>query len=91
MAKVKVITRTSSETELDMEYPVYLHFQDENCLDTYVRVDDERTALIVRYEIGKTSIERDYYYHIEPHYITHWMSTKNTFETALQAVTELLK
>ena len=50
MSKVKVVTREVKEKELNLEYPIFLYFQDELCYDELVAILDEKCKITVKYD-----------------------------------------
>jgi hypothetical protein len=76
--KVKV-TETKSETkEIDLEYPIYLYFQDELCHDELMMIKED-CQIIVKYDVLSLVIERSKYFMIRPEYIKNNLTTREHF------------
>jgi hypothetical protein len=54
--KLKVIRRHHDEIETDIDLPVYFHYQDEMCYDTYVKITD-RLKITIKREHFQHTIE----------------------------------
>lgn len=71
MSKVKVITREVKEKELDLEYPIFLHFQDELCHEELIAILDEKCKITVKYDSFGVNISYETNFKLEEHYITN--------------------
>jgi len=89
--KVKCKVRQVTEKELDLEYPYYLHFQDEMCNDELVKVF-LNYEVVVKYEVGGLIIEKRYYPFYEEHQILNNLTTEEHFEDSFEeALQDLVK
>ena len=90
--KVKCKVRQVTEKELDLEYPYYLHFQDEMCNDELVKIFP-KYKIVVKYEIGGLKIEKRWYPFYEEHQILRNLTTEehfnDVFNEAVEQLTEL--
>ena len=82
MSKVKVINREVTEKETEFDYPIYLYFQDEDCHDEYVKVDEKYYIKIKDTHFNST-IEVGQKYNIEWWYLTE-QTTKELFDEKLK-------
>jgi hypothetical protein len=83
MTKVKIKKHQIIEEETDFEYPVYLYFQDENCMDELIKVE-ENHQIRVKYSYFGVTIERSTLFTIEEHYLINNQTTKEHFEETLK-------
>lgn len=91
MSKVKVIKHSSEEIELDLEYPVYLYFQDTDCMrEEHIKVE-EKYAIIVSHDLFTSSVKKDYHYHIRDTDITHHLGEKKWFDEFLEDTLNIMK
>jgi hypothetical protein len=90
MTKVKVRIQEIKEIETDFEYPVYLYFQDEDCMDEYVKVE-EKGFTRVKYSFFGLTIERGTLFQIENHYLENNLTSKERFDESLKEAIELVK
>lgn len=89
--KVKCKVREVTEKELDLEYPIYLYFQDEMCNDELVKVFP-KYEIVVKYEVGGLKIEKRWYPFYEEHQILNNLTTKEHFEDSFgEALQDLVK
>lgn len=93
MTKVKVIERTISKKEIDLQYPVYLAFQDDNCLDQLIMVD-ERFKIIVKHNHFGITIEKTHNFCFEEQFLKH-LTTKEHFDEfykkAIKSITDAVE
>lgn len=54
MAKVKITERTIATKLIDLEYLIYLYFQDELCMDELIKVDEKIQTRIKWSPMGLT-------------------------------------
>ena len=67
--KLKVIKRENKEVETDLEFPVFLYFQDEFCNDEVVKIT-ERAKITVKFDfIHGVTINVDEKYFVEEHHV----------------------
>ena len=90
MSKVKVITREVKEKELDLEYPIFLHFQDELCHEELIAILDEKCKITVKYDSFGVNISYETNFKLEEYYITNnTLTTESCFyeiyETAINS------
>ena len=79
--KVKVVTREVKETELDIEYPVYLYFQDEWCYDELIAIIDERCKITVKEDTFGFNINYETKFIVEDHLLYEKnITTKEHFD-----------
>lgn len=88
MSKVKIIKRQNIDVQTDLDYPIYLYFQDEDCLDELVKVD-EKYAIIVKYSHFGVTIEKTSVYHVEEYYLDK-ITTREHFEDKLKEALKLI-
>ena len=91
MSKVKVVTMEVKEKELDLEYPIFLHFQDESWSEELIAIIDEKCKITVKYDMFRESIEYATKFLLEEHYITNeTLTTKEYFyevyENAIKSI-----
>lgn len=46
MSKLKTVEFKRMEVETDLEYPVYLYFQDEMCYDEYRKIESDKITIL---------------------------------------------
>ena len=95
MGKVKVVTREVKEKELDLEYPIFLHFQYESWSEELVAILDEKCKITVKYDMFGESIEYATKFLLEEHYVTNkTLTTKEYFyevyENAIKSINNKL-
>ncbi len=73
--KLKVFKRKSIEIKTDLEFPVYLYFQDELSNDTLIKVT-EKEKITIKYGYGELSISVESNYFIED-----WQVNKRNITT----------
>lgn len=89
--KVKCKVREVTEKELDLEYPIYLYFQDEMCNDELVKVFP-KYEIVVKYEVGGLKIEKRWHPFYEEHQILNNLTRKEHFEDSFEeALQDLVK
>lgn len=90
--KVKCKVREITEKELDLEYPIYLSFQDELCYDTLVKLY-LNYELVVSFDVFGVKIEKRQNPFYEEHQILNNLTTEehfnNAFEEAVQQIVKL--
>jgi len=85
MTKVKVVEHKRIEKEIDLEYPVYLYFQDEDCHDEYVKDH----CIRIKYDYFSISLSKDSNFHFMEHYVKDVIS-EDLFNEAMKEVLEYL-
>lgn len=85
MSKVKITERLPCIIkEIDLEYPLYLYFQDtDEFLEEHVKVE-ENHAVIVKSEYFSCSITRQDHYEVLEHNIKHNLGDKKWFDEFYQ-------
>lgn len=63
MTKVKINYTTTEQKEVDLEYPIYLYYQDELCNDELIKVD-EKQRTIIKYDVFELSIKETSLYYL---------------------------
>jgi hypothetical protein len=81
MAKVKVTETKTESREIDMEYRIYLYFQDELCNDELVMVKED-FKITVKWDIMSLAIEKSKGSFLPPHYIKNNLTTEEHFMEA---------
>lgn len=90
MSKVKVITHNIVEEETKYDYPVYLYFQDEDCLDEYIKVCENYIIRVKQNHFGFT-IEKDKLFRMEKHYLEKFQTSEMYFDQAISnAINEII-
>ena len=69
MSKVKVITREVKEKELDLEYPIFLYFQDELCNDELVAILNDKCKITVKYNTLGFDITYEYKFWLDDYLV----------------------
>jgi len=90
MAKVKVFKKTTTHRELDIDYPVYIYYQDEDCCDTIVAVFEDK-HIMVSYDLLGVSIKGGGHYSITDSDINNFVSKERFeefFKEALESITK---
>ena len=90
MAKVKVFNKTTTHRELDIDYPVYIYYPDDNAYDTMVAVFEDKHIMVSHDRLG-VSIQRGGYYSIEDYDIKNFVSKERFeefFKEALESITK---
>lgn len=83
MSKVKVITREVKEKELDLEYPIFLHFQDELWHEELIAILDEKCKITIKYDLFELTIKYQNRFKLEEYLITEKnLTTKKHFDEA---------
>ena len=89
--KVVVSEMKRIDKELDIDYPIYLYFQDESCNDELLMITKDY-QIKVKYEYFSLVIEKSKTQFIYEHYITRNLTTKKHFlevyNEALKTITE---
>lgn len=91
---MKVIVKDHQiiEKELNLEYPIYLNFQDEMCDDIYIKLFHDKEIIIERDYFG-FSIKTNYYPQYTENAVLNNLTTEeafnNTFEEALKQLIEV--
>lgn len=83
MTKVKIIERKITEVETEYNYPIYLYFQDEDCHDELVMVE-EGFQLKVKHDYYGFSIVKGLGFSIEKHILENNLTTKEHFLEVLE-------
>jgi hypothetical protein len=78
MTKVKITERKITEVETEYDYPIYLYFQDEDCHDELVMVE-EGYQLNVKHDYYGFSIVKGLGFPIEKHILENNLTTKEHF------------
>jgi len=90
MSKVKVRCQHFSEKEMDFEYPIYLNFQDEDCMDELVKIDEKHRISVKHNHFGFT-VEYSRLNTMQEHWIKD-ITSKEHFEQFLEeAIKKLTK
>ena len=79
MSKVKVVTREVKEKELDLEYPIFLHFQDKFCNEELIAILSEKCKITVKYDIFGVSINYETNFKLEEYHITNNTLTTESY------------
>ena len=87
--KVKCKVRNITEKELDLEYPIFLHFQDELCYSTLVKLY-LKYELVVTYNVFGVKIEKRQNPFYEEHQILNTLTTEEHFEDAFKEAVQQL-
>jgi len=84
MAKVKIKVKEikSTEKETEFEYPVYLYFQDEDCLDELVKIE-EHFQTTIKYSHFGVKIEKTSLFSINEFFLINNQTSKEHFEKVL--------
>ena len=90
MSKVIISETKTIKKELELEYPIYLYFQDENCNDELVMVN-EKYSIKVKYEFYSLVIEKNKYFTLLEHYITNNLTTKEHFLEIYNEALQVIK
>lgn len=91
--KVKVQEITRNVCELDMELPIYLHWQDENALDRYEMIG-ENFRLKIKYEFNGFNIDVSSFNILDATEMTYICSKRHFMfgiSDALHIVKDILK
>ena len=90
-SKVVVSEMKRVDKELEIEYPIYLYFQDESCNDELLMITKDY-QIKVKYEYFSLVIEKSKSQFIYEHYITRNLTTKehflNVYNEALNTIAE---
>lgn len=87
--KVKVRNTTTTIEEIDLEYPIYLHFQDELCHDELVAVLNEQLTITVKYTTFGFKIKCDKLSYIDKHLVTERnLTTQEHFYEVYNSICE---
>ena len=78
MSKVKIQVHTVEQKEVDLEYPIYLYFQDENDFDELIKID-EKYQLRITWDIFGVEIKKTQNFKIEEHYLNN-LTNKEHFD-----------
>jgi len=77
---VNVISeRILIEKQLDINYPFYLYFQDEYCMNDELHKVDENFTIIVKCGIIENSIQKKQTYIQDEYFVLNNMTTKEHF------------
>ena len=91
MTKIKIYEHQMVEKETNFEYPIYLYFQDEDCHDELVLIQ-ENYQVQVKYTYDGLSITQGSIFRLEEHYLSNNQTTKEHFEQvfkeAIQQISE---
>ncbi len=91
MSKVKITSRIIEEYESDLEYPIYLYFQDELCNDELIKVE-ENYFLRIKYSAFGVEITQGNKFIIEEHYLKNSLTTESHFnEIASELLSTLIE
>jgi hypothetical protein len=90
--KLKVFKRQSIEIETDLEFPVYLYFQDELSNDTLIKIT-EKEKITIKYGYGELSISVESNYFIEDWQVNKINLTNekhfiDSYQEALKTISE---
>lgn len=90
--KVKVISeRKVIEKELDIEYPYYLYFQDEYCLNDELQMVDKEFSIIVNCGMSHNSIKVKQSIIHDAYVLENNLTTKEHFFEIYNMVSERLE
>ena len=78
MTKVKLRETKVVETEAEIEYPIYLYFQDELCRDELIMIN-EKHQITIKYSNMALEIRKEKSYGIPEHYLKS-LTTKEHFD-----------
>lgn len=90
MSKVKVRCQYFTDKEMDFEYPVYLNFQDDYCMEELVKID-ENFKISVKHNFFGFSIEYSKNNTMPEHWIRAITSKEHFeqfFEEAIKKLTD---
>jgi len=88
--KVKVRNVTTEFEEIDLEYPIYLYFQDEMCHDELVAILDEKSSITVKFDTFGFKIECDSNYYLDKHLVSERnITTKEHFYEIYEYATKV--
>ncbi len=90
MSKVKIIKSEIKEVETNLEYPIYLYFQYEDCHDEYIMVNSNNFVKVKEYYFGFT-IEYGTLFNIEEHWLKNNLTEKDFFDECLKEAIEFIK
>lgn len=85
MTKLKTIQRSITEKETDIDLPIYLYYQDEDCKDEYVKWDGKEQTIIKNTWFGYTISKTTEPLYIEEYQLSN-LCTQNQFEEALSYI-----
>ena len=88
--KVKVVEHKIVEKELDIEYPVYLYFQDEDCHDEYVKVCEDH-CIRIKYDWFMISLTRESKFQLIEQYINNNLTSEEFFNDAMKECLEFIQ
>ena len=91
MSKVKVVTREVKEKELNLEYPIFLYFQDELCYDELVAILDEKCKITVKYDVFEFTIKYENKFKLEEYLVIEKnLTTKKHFDEAYKEAIKII-
>ena len=93
MTKVKISDFEVKTSESHLDYPIYLHYQDEDCLDEYLKVTEKGTISIKHTHFG-IEITSNSTNMVNSNYINNLSKEayfKNQLKSALEYITRLSK
>jgi hypothetical protein len=76
--KLKIIKRKIETVETDLDFPVYLYFQDEFGQDELVKIT-EKCKLTIKWDLSSVNISVDYRFYVEE-FKENAITTKEHFE-----------
>ena len=85
MAKLTITQREITEKETDIELPIYLYTQDEDCMDEYIKWDGKLQTIIKHNWFGYTVERSSMPLYVEEYQLSN-LCTGNQFEEALSYV-----
>lgn len=83
--KLKITQRNITEKETDIDLPIYLYTQDEDCMDEYIKWDGKLQTIIKHNWFGYTVEKSNMPLYVEEHQLSN-LCTQNQFEEALDYV-----
>jgi hypothetical protein len=90
MTKLKTVEFPRIEKETELELPVYLYFQDEDCQDTVIKVEEKKQIKISHNHFGVSIEISSLIENIPPHYLKN-LTSKEHFDKELASVLEEIK
>jgi hypothetical protein len=87
--KLKITQREVTEKETDIDLPIYLYSQDEDCMDEYIKWDGKVQTTIKYGWFGYTVERSSLPLYVEEYQLSN-LCTQNQFEESFKEVMEYL-